>query len=226
MPKISCCGDDNFVKEIVMIFTVELSGMMNRYRLQSDGGWRRLHKGFSLTESDFRTSDPSEVMRRTPYGCEIVIEKIEYKVSPTSGNVGEILGGKSMIFRRDFPDVPAIDQLRAVLAGGDDSKANSLILNLNGAFELRQRPPFDIHRNDPTVILRHETFAPRNDYAGVDAAQDDQLVGELYRSSLAGWLNHLKYGQTQEYVGFSAGTTYEPILNEIEQVREHWVPAY
>lgn len=38
-------------------------------------------------------------MRRTPYDSELVIENTEYKVSPTSGNVGEILGGKSMIFR-------------------------------------------------------------------------------------------------------------------------------
>jgi len=209
-----------------MIFTVELSGMMNRYRLQSDGGWRKLQNDFSLLESDFRTPDPSEVTRRTPYGCKIVIEDIKYKVSPTRGNVGEILGGKSMLFRREFPDVPSIDQLRAELAGGDDSKNNSLILNLNGVFELRQRPPFDIHRNDPTVILRHETFAAGNEYVGPDAAQDDQLVGEVYRGSLTGWLNHLKSGQTQDYIGFLAGTDYEPILGEIKKLREQWVPTY
>jgi hypothetical protein len=113
-----------------------------------------------------------------------------------------------------------------VLAGGDDSKNNSLILNLNGAFELRQWPPFDIHRNDPTMILCHETFAAGNEYVGVDAAQDDQHVGELYRGSLVGWLNHLKYGRTQEYICFLTGTDYEPILGEIKQLREQWVPTY
>lgn len=209
-----------------MIFTIELSGLARRYRLQKNGDWRRLPNDFSLAESDFRTADPSEVTRRTPYGGEIEIENTKYKVSPTSGNVAEILGGKSMIFRRDFPDAPKREQLRAVIARGDDSKINSLILNLNGVFELRQRPPFDIHKNDPTVILRHETFAAGNDYVGVEAAQDGGHIDELFCSSLAGWLNHLKSGQTQEYVTITYRGNAEQTLSEIEQLRGQWVPAY
>lgn len=132
-----------------------------------------------------------------------------------------------MIFRRDFPDaIPSKEQLRTVIANADDSQINSLILNLNGTFELRERPPFDIHKNDPTVIIRHETFAAGNDYVGLEAAQDVELIDELFCSSLVGWLNHLKFGQTQEYVGFSNRGNSEQIQSEIEHLREKWIPAY
>jgi hypothetical protein len=211
-----------------MIFTVELgAGIGRSYRLQNDGTWRKLEKDYALIEGDFKTSNPSEVTKRTPYGTEIEIEGTLYKISPTTGEFGEILSGNSRAYRHNFPDVMlSKEQLRAVIATGDDEQTNSLILNLQGQFELRQRPPFDIHKNDPTVVIRHETFSAGNDYVGAEAAQDDDHIDRLFLSSLQGWLIHLKTGKTQDYSNLPCRRSYEQLREEIELLRSQWVSFY
>jgi hypothetical protein len=210
-----------------MIFTIELKGV-RQYRFQIDKNWRRLDDGDqSLHDSDFRTSSPSEVMSRTPYGTEIEIEGTLYKVSPTVGQISEILYGSSTTFRREFPDsMPNKEQLRAVIASGDDEHANSLILRLDGNFELRQRPPFDINKNDPTVVLRYETFAPGNDYIGLEASRDESHINNLFRSSLEAWLIHLRTGETRAYSDMLPTESSEQLKNEIEALRSKWIAAH
>lgn len=46
--------------------------------------------------------------------------------------------------------------------GGDDSCHNLLVLNVYAKFELRSWHPFDERRNDPSIVLRHQTFAAGN----------------------------------------------------------------
>jgi len=210
-----------------MIFTVELEGIGRSYRLQRDGKWRRLGNDYSILESDFRTSTPSEVTNRTPYSTEIELEGVLYKISPTIGKAGEVLSGNSKVYRREFPGViPSKEQLRAVIASGDDEQTNSLILNLQGQFEFRQRPPFDINKNDPTVVIRHETFAAGNEYVGIEAAQDEAHIDELFTSSLEGWLAHLQTGNTQEYSDSPSMKSAEQLLRELELLKSQWVPFY
>jgi hypothetical protein len=211
-----------------MIFTVELRGGFDTaYRLQTDGQWRKMERDYSLREDDFKTSDPREVIRRTPYGTEILIDHVQYKVSPTVGQLAEVLSGDSMVFRRGFPsDLPNKEQLQSVISTGDDEHHNSLILNLYGKFELRQRPPFDINRNDPSVVVRHETFASGNNYVGLEASKDTELIDRLFHSSLQKWADHLKTGSTQEYVGVPATKPIDEIYDEIRLLKEQWIPAY
>lgn len=210
-----------------MIFTIELKGESD-YRLQRDGTWRRLDQdNHALLDSDFQTSSPSEVTNRTPYGNQIELEGTVYKVSPTVGLISEVLCGSSTAYRREFPDsVPSKEQLRAVIATGDDEHANSLILNLQGQFELRRRPPFDINKNDPTVVFRYETFAPGNDYVGLEAAQDETHIDDMFCSSLGGWLVHLTTGQTRAYSDMRSNESSEQLQKEIEGLRSSWIPAY
>src|SRR2546426_3689954 len=131
-----------------MIFTVELkAGFDTAFRLQTNGEWRRMNRDYSLREEDFRTTNASDVLRLTPYGTEILLDGIQYQVSPAIGRLGEILSGDSLVFRNQFPEaLPTQEQLEEVISNGDDSQHNCLILNVRGEFELRQRPPFDIHR--------------------------------------------------------------------------------
>jgi hypothetical protein len=211
-----------------MVFTVEITRLIESFRLQNDGSWRKLENN-SLLESDFRTSDPAEVIRRTPYDREIEIENVSYKVNPPIARMGEALSGVSTVYRREFPEViPDKGQLRAVIAGGDDNQFNSLILNVNGLFELRQRPEYDIFKNDPTVVVRHETFAPGNSHVGAEAARDDVQIDEWFYSSLKAWLYHVETGVTHEYCGddeLSSGDD-EQLLREIALLKSRWVPAY
>lgn len=211
-----------------MVFTIEITRLIESFRLQKDGSWRRLENN-SLLESDFRTSDPAEVIRRTPHDREIEIENVSYTVNPPIARMGEALSGDSTVYRREFPKViPDKGQLRAVIAAGDDNQFNSLILNVNGRFELRQRPEYNIFDNDPTVVVRHETFTPGNSYVGAEAARDAAQIDEWFYSSLKAWLYHLETGVTQEYCGgdeLSLGDE-EQLLREIELLKSRWAPAY
>ncbi len=209
-----------------MIFTVELAKVLKRYRLQKNGEWRNLNNDYSLQDNDFQTSNPSEVTNRTPYGCEIEIENVLYNVSPASGSAGQSLGKGSLVFRKDFPDLPSKDQLRSVIASGNDKQMNVLILNLDGKFEIRQRPPFNLHKNDPTVVSRNETATPGNNYIGEDAAQMNQYVDNLFCMFLENWLAHLRTGETQFYGGHSCSESSEQTLKEIELLRSQWTPRY
>jgi hypothetical protein len=70
---------------------------------------------------------------------KISIGNVQYKVSPTVGQLAEVLSGDSMVFRREFPnDLSTKHQLQSVISTGDDDHHNSLILNLYRKFELRQ----------------------------------------------------------------------------------------
>ena len=70
-----------------MIFTVDLHGLGIRYRLQNDGGWRKLHKNSSLLTSDYRNEDPGLVAKKSPGKSKIKLEGIEFKINPSEINV-------------------------------------------------------------------------------------------------------------------------------------------
>jgi len=132
----------------------------------------------------------------------------------------------SCVFRRDYPEEPILEQLKSTIAAGDDSVNNCLILNVHGKFELKQSPPFNQLINDPSIVVRHETFICGNGYVGPEAAAHDTLMHDLFVSSLEHWKNHLKYHTTQEYSDTHSSKTLKQIQKELEELRKNWQPDY
>lgn len=212
-----------------MLFTVELVTLSHiRFRLQEDDSWRKLENNFNLQSTDFRTDEPSIVVQKSKGKDVIELEGNIYRINPSlySRTETDIVYYTSMVFRRTFPSIPDKEQLRQVIAAGDDSKNNSLILNVYGKFELRQRPPYDIHQNDPTVIVRNETFAAHNDYVGPNASKDDSHIDAHYLTSLRHWVNHLYFGQSHKYSGEFTTKTIAEIQAELVSIKYQWSPEY
>jgi hypothetical protein len=152
-----------------------------------------------------------------------------YEVAPDQIEVfgdKKYLSYSSSVFRRIYPKEPTFAQLKSTIASGDDSTHNCLILNVQGNFELRQSPPFNQLINDPSIVVRHETFICGNGYVGPEAAAFDKLMDDLFVSSLEHWKDHLKYHITQEYSDTNTSKTLKQIKGELEDLRKNWKPEY
>ena len=212
-----------------MLFTVELKGMGLGFRLQKNETWREYTSDDKLQESDFTCTTAADVTNRSNIKGMFEINGETYEVNPSLMELGsskKYLNYSSSMFRQIYPEKPTLAQLKSTIASGDDSTNNCLILNVQGNFELKQAPPFNQLINDPSIVLRHETFTRDNDYVGSEAAADDELMRYLFTSSLEYWKKHLKYHTTHEYSDTRASKTLEQIQEELEELRKNWQPDY
>ena len=210
-----------------MVFTVELDQIVQLFRLQKDGSWRECTRDRSLQDSDLTCDTAYEVTERSATKGTLEIKGIVYDIDPDQWPTeNEQLHHSSSVFRRDYPREPTLAQLKSTIATGDDSVNNSLILNVHGKFELRQSPPFNQLINDPSIVVRHETFIRGNEYVGPEAAAHETLMHDLFVSSLEHWKNHIKYHITQEYSDTPAGETLEQIQKKLEELQENWQADY
>lgn len=206
-----------------------------RYRLQRDGSWRRLKKsalGRNYPEFD-RRDEPSpedrlfEELRETaPYVLRkgrMELEGRTYEVNPKGGGLAELglsVDIKPKVCRITRPKVFSIRELEGVIASGDDSRHNSLVLELRGYFGLME---FEEAREElAPVAVRHETFCAGNDYVGFRAARDRRVMGETYLSSLEGWIAHLMTDELNVYQDHLEGKKSEAELwQEVNYLTRH-----
>jgi len=212
-----------------MLFTIELTDIGVCYRLQNDGSWRECSEDKKLRETDFTCNDPAEVTQRSIAPETLEIDGKTYDIDPHRWPTKhDQLHHASTLFRRDYPDEPSIDQLRQIIAQGDDAVSNVLILNVYGQFELRQSPPFNQLLNDPSIIVRHETFVAGNGYVGPEATEDEQHIRELFVDSLEYWKNRERHG-CQAYTVDSlclSNQMSQPRLSPDERVKALYIQTY
>lgn len=213
-----------------MLFTLELKFIDLCFRLQKDGSWRKCTTDSRLRDTDYTSSDPTDITTRSTAKGSLELEGEIYEVDPHQiefPSEQANLYHASSIFRREYPEEPDREQLKQVIAAGDDQVNNCPILNANGKFELRQAPPFNQLLNDPSIIVRHETCIQGNGYVGLEASKDNRLIDDLfYWPSLEYWKNHLRHNFTQEYSDTSATQTIEEIKRELDKIRIDWLPDY
>lgn len=210
-----------------MKFTLELEHVLVRFRLQSDGSWRDISNDGALRLSDSTFVRPSEITERCRSLTSVEINGIIYEIDPGQTGPGQkTLHATASVFRNQFPQDPTIEQCRDIMAAGDDTVTNSLILNVDGVFELRACPPFDPFNNDPTIVVRHESFGSGNDYVGPRASRDTRHVESHFGSSLGFWVSHLKTHRTQILLRDVPETPLSRIYNELNSIRGAWKPDY
>ena len=179
-------------------FTVDsLVERSKDYRLQSDGSWRRLdfrRKGASflnIMDSDLILTDVREAKK---YEKRKEIENIGEKTYFVNPNTVQVFSDKhAFVFprlhRTRVPRRFTREELHSVIANGDDSIYNALILDFDGRFSL-----IDFHspeRIDSEIAVRNECFCAGNGYVGRDAANDGEHMDETYLGMLDGWIKHL-----------------------------------
>lgn len=212
-----------------MRFTVELSGWDFKYRLQKDGTWRHLKNHPKLSPADFQTDKRQDVLQQSKGKGNIELDGNLFEIEPEVAQIGpgsKHLWYSSTVYRDTFPAKPEVEQLRLTIHSGDDSRNNSLILNVYGQFKLRPRPPFNIHQNDPTIVARDETSMAGNGYVGPKAASDNIYIRDLYLLFMECWLAHLKVGKTRMYRDYPASKTQEQIDKELSQLQTQWAAQY
>lgn len=211
-----------------MLFTVELTNVLISFRLQKERSWREYDRDTKLQESDFTCTNASDVIVHSNDKSDLEIDGKTYDIEPEFINFGDMnhLSYSSSVFRQTYPKEPTLEQQKSIIASGDDSTNNCLILNVHGDFELRQAPPFNQLINDPSIVVRHETFVRGNGYVGPEAAAHDKLMHDLFVSSLKYWKDHLIYHTTHAYSGEPTRKTLKQIQAELQELQENWQPDY
>ena len=194
------------------------------FRLQNDGTWRKCEADKSLCDTDRMCETPSEVMRLSNMNGAVELHGKVYDIDarewPTKNDQ---LHHGSQVFRKEFPQTPSKEQLKKVLACGDDSFHNQLVLNVNGEFELRQKGAF---ANDPSKVVRFETFCAGNGYVGEEMANNDSFLNDNFLSALNFWISHLKTGDTQAYCDLYLSASLDQMTTELLDMERNWKPAY
>lgn len=210
-----------------MRFSIELEGIVKLFRLQKDRSWRDCaNKGLSPTDLTCETVE--DVLSLSVLKGELQIGETVFEVGREGVESRPLptLSYTSSVFRREFPPVPSLDQLREVIRGGDGTVNNSLILNVEGKFELLQSPPYEVTSNNPMCAVRYETFNAGTDYVGVKASRDDSHILEVYARMMSCWVDHLKSGSTQWYFEEGSPISTEELPQILDEMKKAWVPQY
>jgi hypothetical protein len=190
-----------------MKFTVEATVWpvgTERWRLQKDGSWRLLKHDVKIDEVlDWVTNRVRDVKSYGKHDGQVTLGAKVYRSNPSTFSMAEDrVSVGATVHRFSKPNEFTIDELRDVIRQGEDSKNNSLILNLKGQFLLRE---FNQQlRNSPEVAVRHETFVAGAGYVGRKAAADDGYIKRVYAAMLQCWVKHLESGRVQQYADLPA----------------------
>ncbi|MCB9233225.1 MAG: hypothetical protein H6581_16330 [Bacteroidia bacterium] len=180
-----------------MEFYIELTGPNITYRHQTDGSWKEI-RDRDLKESDFISNSIIEIKDLQKVDSQINLAGKLWTINPTAGKMGDTnkLHYEVYVKHSSKPPLPLKKQLITIIENGIDEIFNTLILNINGQFELRDFSGENQAKVDPSVVVRYETFTPGNGYVGKDASKDMNHVTNYYVDSLRYWLMHLDTGGT------------------------------
>ena len=204
-----------------------------RYRLQNDESWRQIG---SLSTRNGEIFDPYDDLQPTDKLFEaledtrlIVCHKRELyfgdrmcKVNPTSMIMGErnIAEIKPKVYRETKPHQFNREEMREVIANGNDSNVNALVMDLEGHFQL-----VDFIKTKDRLApyaVRHESFAPFNDYVGREAAKDKEFIRETYFAMLEEWIVHLYNDELDNYTdGRTERKPEAELWKEVEMLTKH-----
>ena len=93
------------------------------------------------------------------------------------------------------PGELTLENVRRLIASGDDSHHNQIRVTRDGIVYLSQ----DVVGNEATedLAFRFETYLAGNDYVGVKASRDEQHVDDIFRMLRKNWPN-----PTSEYIDY------------------------
>lgn len=204
-----------------------------RYRFQQDDSWRQIGNPLTRNRDDFDPYDdlqPTDKLFETLEDTRIIVcQKGELyfgdrmcKVNPTSRTMGEkdIADIQPKVYRETKPRQFDREEMRDVISHGDDSCINTLVLNLEGYFQLVDS--LEAQRKLAPYAVRHEVFAPFGGYVGRKAAADTQFIRETYFTMLENWVTHLYNNELDNFADYSIRQKSEAELwKEVEMLTRH-----
>ena len=188
-------------------FYLELSNSERKFRLQSDREiWREIYS-CELQPDDFITENIYEIIRLQDekwwkISAEGSFVSEEISLIRSFKEVAQRLFYRVFAIRGDSPVLPSKEQLISVIRQGDDRLDNTLVLNIDGLFELRSYRMGVIA--DPTVIVRFKRFPCNEGYVGVTASNEEELMERYYRESIRLWLEHNTTGKMNIFCHYNS----------------------
>lgn len=206
-----------------MFFTLLLeNGLFERWRLQKDETFRKINDNDPVIDLDRRFTMPAELLKYHQPNYRITLDGKAVTANRTEGRLGEESYSLSGIaHRQERVIIPHEQELKSVLRNGDDSETSTLILSLDGRFELLPRVHINVVGN-PSWAVRYETFDGGNDYVGPDAADDEDHVSQVYVAMLGGWVDHVLSGRLNVYVDGSCGQSEAELRETLIEWNIHW----
>lgn len=97
---------------------------------------------------------------------------------------------------------PTQQELQELFAEANDDNGHHILwVDVAGKVRLSLLPedehPNGFQEQDPSMVLRYETFGQSNGYVGPDAAEDEEHIGSLYRSLIKEWANRPAPGRSR-----------------------------
>ncbi len=204
-----------------------------RYRLQQDDSWRQIGSPLTRNGERFDPYDdlqPIDKLFETLEDTQLIVcHKGELcfgdrvcKVNPTSRTMWEkdIADIQPKVYRETKPHQFNREEMRSVIAHGDDSRLSALMLDLEGNFHLVDF--FETRQPLALYAVRHEAFAPFNDYVGPEAVKDSEFIRETYFAMLEEWIVHLHNDELDNYTdGRTEQKSEAELWKEVEMLTKH-----
>jgi len=221
-----------------MKFRIEaqLNSGLKRYRLQTDGSWRRMSSALSKNYPELcRDDDPSpnDQLYDTLLDAGLFIGtlsdklKIDGQVYPIKDLEGGTLqelharaNVQPMVYRLTKPRRFTPDEIKAVIANGNDNINNALTLDLEGHVVLQQFST-KLLSNCLPIAVRLRAFCAGNDYVGLEAAKDNSHIQEQYIALLEGWTTHLMTGELNIMPEWEYTKSVEELWKEVDDITSH-----
>lgn len=218
-----------------MQFLVEayIGSGLQRFRLQKDETWRKIESPLSRNYPQYSSNDSYSEQDKLGECLEDIQHYVEQKGMIVLGdNTYEINEHRCFLadmIHRVFmyakvkrmmrPRQFSCQELRGIIASGEDNHDNRLVLTLDGYFEFLT--PEEEIKLSP-IAVRYETFCTENGYVGFRAARDDKFIQETYSGMLEGWVTHLMNNELDVYVDYSQGNkTERELWQEVEMLTRH-----
>ncbi|MEI6949932.1 hypothetical protein V9K67_22285 [Paraflavisolibacter sp. H34] len=173
------------------------------FRLQQDGSFQRVasnpdfHKAFHD-----KALSLNEVIELQIPDQLVYVEGQEYLVRPTEKSKGLELPRLYYhveVNRLALPDLPSKEMMVQTITAGNDDTINSLILTVDGKFELIDFKSIDKLFCDPNIALILRPWLNLGG-VGISAAKNKILMGALYATMILFWRMHVQTGHTNMYV--------------------------
>lgn len=209
-----------------MKYYIQLENLTVFFRFKNSGEWKKIpfSEVNNTFEDDFLTTNVRELKNLVTDDTEITIDNETWIINPShwSFNDRNVILHKEIYIKRDqFPIIPDINQLVDVIRNGNDRVNNSLILNLDGKFELFEN---FINNKDQNVVVRNETYIANNKYVGKEPSNDLIFINNIYLTMLKGWYSHLITNKINIYVDtYITDDTIEGLREKIHLLEENFL---
>lgn len=212
-----------------MIYTLdaEIMSTLEQYRLTESGTWSELPRdSWTLRSEDAKFDYYTKLRRQRDVAQRqgsVKLKGFNLTFAPENKPVSVFeLAGSPHLFARTHrqrkPHLFTKSELVEVIAHGDDSRHNVLVINIIGYIKLGDQKYMSKARDqDIPVAVRNEMFCAENGYVGLEAARDMSHINRTYRTLLGGWYTHLLSGELDIFMDITPPESESELVAKIRE---------